>query len=75
MNVVKIRPSIDLTEAGEWGQANAQGRQLALDTIEYMIRHDMPGYLGHVVRNMVDGGKYGGVEVGFFHVVAVMLME
>jgi hypothetical protein len=75
MNVIRINESVDLSETGVWARDNELGRQLALDTIEHMIRYESPGHLLKVVRGMVAGGRFGGIEVGFFTVLAIMIIE
>lgn len=75
MDAIRIHPSLDLVETGDWGKDNQRGRELALRTIDHMMTNDMPGYLGLVVKDMIRAGRYGGIEVGFCHVLAVMIME
>lgn len=62
-------------ETGDWAVDNQRGRDLALRTLEEMHLVGTPGYLGTVVKEMIGRGRYGGIEVGFCHVLAVMIME
>lgn len=57
-------------ETGDWNRDNAQGRGFADQCVEHMRENDAPMVLGYVVEAMLHKGRYGGVEVGFFHRIA-----
>ena len=58
----------------EWEKENQEGRKLALKAIEHMRLTGSPNHLGFIVKDMIERGRYGGTEVGFFHVISIMLI-
>lgn len=57
-----------------WAEQNRRGRELALQAIEHMRLTGSPNYLGLVVKEMIERGRFTGVEVGFFHVIAELVL-
>jgi hypothetical protein len=53
----------------DYAEACALGRRLAADFLSEMRTRDLPGALGHAVKAMAVAGRFGGVEIGFLHVV------
>lgn len=62
------------SETGNWLADNAQGRQYAAELVDLMATYNSPMMLGHVVKAIAERGKHGGVEVGFFHGIAMAAM-
>lgn len=70
--------SVDLwpeTQSEGWGADNAVGRTRATELLSIMRKTDNPALLGHVVEAIGKRGVHGGVEVGFFHELAVNMMQ
>lgn len=62
------------SETGKWSDDNRKGAHYASELIDFI--KEAPArtpMLGHVVRDMVQRGKFGAVEVGFFHLVSATL--
>lgn len=57
-------------ETGEYSLDTAFGRQCADAVLDYMAQSENPTILGKIVRDMILGGRYGAVEVGFIHRIA-----
>lgn len=57
-------------ESGAYALDTKIGRGHADQLIDLMARKDNPTLLGRVVKDMIAGGRYGGVEVGFMHRIA-----
>ena len=51
-------------------ECNAEGRARADELLVYMDREGLPFLFGHVVSAIIAGGRYGPLEVGFFHRIA-----
>ena len=58
-------------ESGVWALDNKIGRTHADECVRYMRERQAPNLLGGVVKDMMAGGRYGGVEVGFLHRIGV----
>jgi hypothetical protein len=58
-----------------YAEQNAEGHERAEQLLQLMRRTDGPAILGHVVEAIMERGNYSGVEVGFFHVLAITLMQ
>lgn len=59
-----------------WGQANRLGARYAEDLLDFVYkRPDRAPVLGHVAHDIARRGIFGGVEVGFFHRLALKLSE
>jgi hypothetical protein len=72
--VEPVRAGFALPEpSGDWSADNRAGRDFATDLIERMATEEAPFLLGNLAKGMVAGGRYGGVEVGFFHRIAETL--
>jgi hypothetical protein len=56
--------------SGVYALDNKIGRTHADQCVDLMRREDNPNLLNHVMRDMVEGGQYGGIEVGFVTRVA-----
>jgi hypothetical protein len=65
-----------VAETGQWNRDNERGEKLANECVDYMIRHDnyLP-LLSDVIHDMVDKGRFGGVEVGFMHQIAALAIR
>lgn len=72
---VRRRPGeVDLWSpaiSGDWAKDVAQGQSYAREIVTYMRRTGHATLLHHVVKAMVGHGTWGGVEVGFFQIVAM----
>jgi len=53
-----------------YGEANAVGRARAEELLGVIKRTESPAMLGHVMEAIVKSGRFGGMEVGFFHVLS-----
>jgi hypothetical protein len=62
-------------ETMTWDEQNARGRLQAEELIKRIRKGEMPTLLGPAVKAMIERGVYGGIEVGFFHAIAVELMS
>jgi hypothetical protein len=64
-----------------YSEANAEGRERSDQLIEIMRKTDCPAVLGFVVEAIVkaaasrDSAELSGVEIGFFHNLALALMQ
>lgn len=58
-----------------WGVDNATGRDWARAVVADIRKKDNPTILGHIVKDMVSKGSYGGVESGFFHFLSEELLR
>jgi hypothetical protein len=67
--------SWDVVETGDWGKDNRVGRELAAATVARMRENDAPHELGHLMKSLIEKGRYGGVEVGFFLAIALLAMH
>ena len=56
---------------GHWAQDNQTGGSHADDVLDAIVANDHPNLLGHVVKMIMRSEEYDGVEVGFFHRIAV----
>lgn len=55
-------------ETGDWGDDNRAGARYAGELICHLRRNGRhKPLLGHIVRELVRRGKYGAIEIGFFH--------
>lgn len=61
----------EVDECGDWSADNEKGRSMAAECIEYMQQHESPGFLLHVVKSIAEAGRFGGIETGFFHAIAL----
>lgn len=55
---------------GDYATDCATGRDMGDDLIARIQGGQLAGQLGFVVQDLVKRGRFGGVEVGFFHRVA-----
>jgi len=64
-----------IVETGDWAADNRAGREAAIICIRHMVENGTPNHLCQVVRGMISKGRFGGVEVGFFTAIGIMLIE
>jgi hypothetical protein len=57
----------------DWGADNRSGRQKADAMLNDLHNGTSCSILGHTVKQMIEIGHYGGVEVGFFQRLAERL--
>lgn len=62
-------------ETVTWDEENAIGRLQAKELIDRIKGEQSPILLGSTIKTMIERGGYGGIEVGFFHAIAVKLMS
>jgi hypothetical protein len=62
------------TETGDWATDTATGRTYAAELIDVMRTNEAPMLLGHVAKAIAARSKHGGVEVGFFQLIAEKLL-
>jgi hypothetical protein len=60
----------EIAEPTDGAKANAIGRAFADETLAEIAKRGAPPLLGHVVKAMIAKGRFGGIEVGFFHRIA-----
>lgn len=61
--------------SGDWSADNATGRTMAIEAVSRMRQDGNPVMLGHLVKQMIEGGVYDGVETGFFHALSVEILK
>lgn len=57
-------------ETGDTAADNATGREHALELVRYMRDNEAAPTLGHIVRAMVEKGRFGPIEIGFCQRIA-----
>ncbi len=57
-------------QTGTYSEACQIGKARAAELLDYMQRNDSPFVLGHVADAIAQRGSVGGVETGFFQVIA-----
>ena len=62
-------------KSGDYVIDCATGRKAAIELCDYMLANDNPVLLGSVMRDMVAGGEFGGVEAGFCSEIAIQLQS
>ena len=62
-------------ETGDWAADTVTGRAYASELISVMRDNEAPMLLGHIVKAMGSRGKHGGIEVGFFQLIAEKLLR
>lgn len=67
---ISVTDSGMVAETGDWATDNAAGRQLAARALQLMREREAPFLLGHLAKSMVERGRHGGIEVGFWHAIA-----
>ena len=65
-----LRTLVELNESGDWAADNAAGRELANQWLREMRERNAPNLLGAAMRGIAESGRWGGIEVGFTHVIA-----
>ena len=65
----------ELIETGDWATDNQTGREYAMECIRHMRDEGDPAYLATVARRIVTRGRFGGVEVGFFTLLGIVMVE
>ncbi len=63
------------SEDPDWSLSNQKGREYADRVVEMMNDENNPTTLGRVAKAMIERGRYGGVEVGFFTMLAIHAMR
>lgn len=64
-----------VVESGDWAADNRQGAQFANELLSYMKEDpNRVPMLGHVIRDMVSKSRFGAVEIGFIHRLAVAIV-
>lgn len=61
-------------EAQHWAVQCQIGRERAEKLISFMSENQDPSLLGRVVQHMVECGKFGGVETGFFQAISTAMI-
>lgn len=63
-----------VVESGDWAADNRTGAKFANELLGYM-REDTNRVpmLGHVIRDMVQKGQFGPIEIGFVHRLATVI--
>ncbi|MBH0113246.1 hypothetical protein I5E68_09840 [Novosphingobium sp. YJ-S2-02] len=56
--------------SGDYAKDCETGRNYARELCELIGATDNPGYLGRVMKAVIEGGTYDGVEIGFCHAIA-----
>lgn len=71
---LNLRTPVELHESGDWAADNAAGRELAKQWLREMRDRNAPNLLGAAMKRIAEGGRWGGIEVGFTHAVACSAM-
>ena len=64
-----IQPS-EVAEPADFSLACKKGRALGNRFLQDMRDQDFTPALGFAIKNMMSAGRFGGVEIGFLHVIA-----
>lgn len=56
--------------SGAWSEDNATGHDYAEVLLAHIASNDVSHLLGQVVQAIAATGRWGGIEVGFFHRIA-----
>lgn len=59
---------------GDYDKDCQIGRNYAAEFIKMMREQENTAFLGRIMRAMIAGGTYGGVEIGFCAVTAAQLL-
>lgn len=71
-----IAPDLwSIAARGNWESQNKAGAVAAEKLIEEMRDDWNPTKLGHVINAMFNKGRFGGVEVGFMHAIALAVIR
>lgn len=59
-----------IVPTGDYSADCEAGTAAAIELQDFMLAGDAPFMLGHVLRSMVEKGRWSGVEVGFAQTMA-----
>lgn len=66
---------LDSDSEGDYSTACETGRQKGSNLIAQMRQEQNPTLLGAAIRQMVERGTFGPVEIGFCSIAALTLIE
>ena len=62
-------------QTGKWNADNQLGHDYAMMLCDCMRAKSSPFLLGHVVKAMINKRRFEGVECGFMHSIAELVMR
>lgn len=65
----------NIEPSGVNSEDNRTGRDLAKKLIEDMRDREAPFLLGHTVKAMIERGRYGAIEIGFFQQISEIALR
>ncbi|WP_155913490.1 hypothetical protein [Asticcacaulis sp. AC466] len=60
---------------GNYGRDNELGRTYGAECLEFISRTNDPTLLGKIIRDMIKGGRYDAVEIGFMYMVSAYVIS